>query len=259
MKTMATVRSLVLVSLVLVAAACGGGDDGADVPADAAAAESCAELADVAIASAQVVLDEAGTASVDDTVPAGAEAANADLQRTMDEVFARSDLPDCDAVTLGRLICERNSSLESAGELGDGVVAFFYAPPCDQYAGGIDEASASAGRVYLDEPLPALQQFEDATTCDEMHTLLAGVENERFRLKTDVTLAEDLANNLGDWDFQEYYDAFSDRQGDLGCSDQVFMEVLENSNDALCERWIAEGHHAYEEPLMLNTAQCLGL
>ena len=85
--------------------------------------------------------------------------------------------------------------------------------------------------------------------------MLIGVTNERFRLKTEVTAADDLANNYTQWDFDDY-DVFAELQEDVGCGDGEFFERVDNARLARCDRWFGEGHSPNEDPLMLNTEQC---
>ena len=76
-----------------------------------------------------------------------------------------------------------------------------------------------------------------------------------FRLKEEVTAADDAANNYTHWDFDEY-DVFAELQSDVGCGDLEFFTIVENATFARCDRWVAEGHSRDEDPLMLNSEQC---
>ena len=113
------------------------------------------------------------------------------------------------------------------------------------------------GSQWIDEPLPTIGDFTSPSSCTDLYRMLVGVQNERFRLKTDVTATEDAELELTHWDFPEY-EVFSDLQADMDCSDAELGDVIQNSTDARCHRWVLDGHHLEEDPLMLNTAQCFG-
>ena len=119
--------------------------------------------------------------------------------------------------------------------------------------GGGDPVTTSS------EPLPTVEQFENAGDCDELNRLLVGVEDEAFRVNTDRTLAEEEARAEDAYDtaFDIYYEVFSEMQGDLGCSDLEMMSVLQTASDERCQAWIDDGHSLDENPLLLNTAHCL--
>ena len=116
---------------------------------------------------------------------------------------------------------------------------------------------------FVDEPLPTLEQLESAPDCDTLNLLMVAVQGEDFRADVDLTLAEEMAGReaLGtdepEGAFDAYYRAFSDRQGDLGCSDAEMMAVLDNAHENRCRAWLAAGHSADEEPLLFNTDICL--
>jgi hypothetical protein len=112
-----------------------------------------------------------------------------------------------------------------------------------------------SGSEWIDEPLSILEELVGASTCEDFMRMLVGVQNERFRLKVDVTAADDEANNYTHWDFDDY-DVFAELQTDVGCGDGEFFTVLDNASHARCARWMTEGHSPDEDPLMLNTAQC---
>lgn len=118
---------------------------------------------------------------------------------------------------------------------------------------------ATTDEGFLDEPFPTVDQLESAANCDELNRLMAGVENENFRVNADRTAAEEEAQAEDEFDthFDVYYVAFSDRQGDLGCSDAEMMSVLETASAQRCDAWLADGHDLDEDPLLLNTANCL--
>jgi len=116
---------------------------------------------------------------------------------------------------------------------------------------------------FIDEPLPTLDQLESALDCDTLNLLMVGVQAEDFRADVDLTLAEEMAGRdaLGtdepEGAFDAHYGAFSDRQGDLGCSDAEMMAVLDSAHENRCRAWLAAGHSADEEPLLFNTEICL--
>jgi hypothetical protein len=124
-----------------------------------------------------------------------------------------------------------------------------------------DSSVGTTGGGFVDEPLPTIEQLENAPGCDELNRFMAGVENENFRMNADRTDAEEQAQVEDefdtDFDIEVYQVAFSDRQGDLGCSDAEIMSVLETAFAQLCDAWIADGHDLDEDPLLLNTADCL--
>ena len=116
---------------------------------------------------------------------------------------------------------------------------------------------------FVDEPLPTLVQLESAPDCDRLNLLMVGVQAEDFRVDVDLTLAEEIAGReaLGSDEpegaFDAYYEAFSDRQADLNCSDAEMMAVLDSAHENRCRVWLAAGHSAGEEPLLFNTEICL--
>jgi len=122
-----------------------------------------------------------------------------------------------------------------------------------------DSSAGTTGGGFVGEPLPTVEQFENAPGCDELNRLMAGVENENFRVNADRTNAEEQAQAEDEFDthFDVYYIAFSDRQGDLGCSDAEMMSVLQTAFEQRCDAWLADGHDLDEDPLLLNTASCL--
>lgn len=118
------------------------------------------------------------------------------------------------------------------------------------------EREYGPGSEWIDEPLPDLEELVDASSCEDFMRMLIGVDNERFRLKANVTAADDLQNNYTHWDFDDY-DVFADLQFDIGCGDGEFFTRVDNAFLARCDRWFGEGHSPNENPLMLNTEQCL--
>jgi hypothetical protein len=121
------------------------------------------------------------------------------------------------------------------------------------------QAAASGGESFRDESFPTVEELQAAEDCDELNRLMAGVENENFRVNADRTLAEEEAGAEDEYDtaFDIYYEAFSERQGDLGCSDAEMMSVLQTASDQRCEAWIDGGHLLDEDPLLMNTAYCI--
>ena len=128
---------------------------------------------------------------------------------------------------------------------------------------GSTSIAPSDDASFIDEPLPTLDQLESALNCDTLNLLQIGVQAEDFRADVDLTLAEEMAGRdaLGTdepvGEFDAYYRAFSDRQGDLGCSDAEMMAVLDGAHENRCRAWLAAGHSADEEPLLFNTEICL--
>ena len=128
---------------------------------------------------------------------------------------------------------------------------------------GAAATDASDAPVFVDEPLPALEQLENAPDCATLNLLMVGVQGEDFRDDVELTLAAETAAReaLGSGEPVGAYDVhhrvFSDRQGDLGCSDAVMMEVLDSAYQRRCLAWLAAGHGAGETPLLLNTSICL--
>ena len=125
---------------------------------------------------------------------------------------------------------------------------------------GSDTADTSYGETLLDQPLPTVEQLQSATQCSELNRLMAGVENETFRVNAERTLAEEKARAADEYEntFDVYYRAFSERQADLECSDAEMMSVLQTASGQRCEQWMDSGHSPTEEPLLLNTAHCSG-
>jgi hypothetical protein len=121
------------------------------------------------------------------------------------------------------------------------------------------QVAASGGESFRDESFPTVEELQAAEDCDELNRRMAGVENENFRVNADRTLAEEEAEAEDEYDtaFDIHYEAFSERQGDLGCSDAEMMSVLQTASDQRCEAWIDGGHSLDEDPLLLNTAQCI--
>jgi hypothetical protein len=121
------------------------------------------------------------------------------------------------------------------------------------------QVAASGGESLRDEPFPTVEDLQAADDCEELNRLMAGVENENFRVNADRTLAEEQAKAEDAYDtaFDIYYEVFSERQGDLGCSDAEMMSVLQTASDQRCEAWIDGGHSTDEEPLLMNTALCI--
>ena len=111
---------------------------------------------------------------------------------------------------------------------------------------------------YLAESLPTVDQLETAADCSELNRRMAGVENENFLVNSERTAAEEEAGAPDAYDtaFDAYYQTFSGRQGDLGCSDAEMGAVLDIARQERCEAWLADGHHQDEDPLLLNTASC---
>jgi len=118
------------------------------------------------------------------------------------------------------------------------------------------EREYGPGSEWIDEPLPDLDELVNASSCEDFMRMLIGVANERYRLKTGVTAADDLAHNYTQWDFDDY-DVFGELQEDVGCGDGEFFERFDNARLARCDRWFGAGHSPDEDPLMLNTEQCL--
>jgi hypothetical protein len=119
--------------------------------------------------------------------------------------------------------------------------------------------TASGGESLRDESFPTVEELQVAEDCDELNRLMAGVESENFRVNADRTLAEEEAGADDEYDtaFDIYYEAFSERQGDLGCSDAEMMSVLQTASDQRCQAWIDGGHSLDEDPLLMNTAYCI--
>lgn len=115
------------------------------------------------------------------------------------------------------------------------------------------------GDALADEPFPTVEQLQGAGDCDELNRMMAGVENENFRVNNDRTAAEEeeRVEDVYDTAFDIYYQTFSERQGDLECSDAEMMGVLQTAGDQRCQAWIDEGHSLDENPLLLNTAFCI--
>ncbi|MCZ6663182.1 MAG: hypothetical protein O6951_09720 [Actinobacteria bacterium] len=55
------------------------------------------------------------------------------------------------------------------------------------------QVAASGGESFLDESFPTVEELQAAEDCDELNRMLAGVENENFRVNADRTLAEEEA------------------------------------------------------------------
>jgi hypothetical protein len=121
------------------------------------------------------------------------------------------------------------------------------------------QVAASGGESFLDESFPTVEELQAAGDCDELNRMLAGVENENFRVDADRTLAEEEAEAEDEFEntIDPYYEAFSERQADLGCSDAEMMSVLDTASDQRCEAWIDGGHSLDEDPLLMNTANCI--
>jgi len=149
---------------------------------------------------------------------------------------------------------------------GVGVVLVFLA-----VAGCSDGATADGSTSvpsddepsFVDEPLPTLVQLELAPDCDTLNLLMVGVQGEDFRDDVELTLAAETAAReaLGSGEpvgaYDAYYRVFSDRQGEIGCSDAEMMGVLDSAHERRCRAWLAAGHSADEEPLLFNTEICL--
>ena len=121
------------------------------------------------------------------------------------------------------------------------------------------QVAASGGESLRDESFPTVEELRAAEDCEELNRLMAGVENENFQVNADRTLAEEEARAEDEYDtaFDIYYEAFSERQGDIGCSDAEMMSVLQTASDQRCEAWIDGGHSLDEDPLLMNTAYCI--
>jgi hypothetical protein len=115
------------------------------------------------------------------------------------------------------------------------------------------------GESFRDESFPTVEELQAAEDCDELNRLMAGVENEIFRVNADRTLAEEEAKAEDEYDtaFDIHYKAFSERQADLGCSDAEMMSVLQTASDQRCEAWIDGEHSLDEDPLLMETAYCI--
>ena len=121
------------------------------------------------------------------------------------------------------------------------------------------QVAASGGESFLDESFPTVEELQAAEDCDELNRMLAGVENENFRVNADRTLAEEEAEAEDEFEntFDPFYEAFSERQPELECSDAEIMSVLDTASDQRCEAWIDGGHSLDEDPLLMNTANCI--
>jgi len=130
-------------------------------------------------------------------------------------------------------------------------------------AGCGGETATTDEPAFVDEPLATLEQLGNAPDCDALNTLMVGVQGQDFRDDAEVTLADEqaageaLGPNEPVGDYDSHYQAFSDRQGDLGCSDAEMMDALDSAFEKRCWAWLTAGHDADEEPLLLNTATCL--
>jgi hypothetical protein len=134
------------------------------------------------------------------------------------------------------------------------------AAACSSSSSGRSTATTTSGGESLrDESFPTVDELQAAEDCDELNRLMAGVENENFRVNADRTLAEEEAEAEDEFNtaFDIYYEAFSERQGDIACSDAEMMSVLQTASDQRCEAWIEGGHSLDEDPLLMNTAHCI--
>ncbi len=90
--------------------------------------------------------------------------------------------------------------------------------------------------------------------------LMTGVDAEFFRFGA-VHTVEDYENDVGGPEFRAVIDdlppAFFDTSARLGCSQDESDEVFMSAEEERCREWLAEGHHADEEPLLVNTALCI--
>lgn len=122
--------------------------------------------------------------------------------------------------------------------------------------GGDSTGDAETGGLAA-EPMPSLDELQTAADCDTLNRMIAGVENESFRANADLTVVE-AQTEAGESGFVAgpHFEAFSDRQAELGCSDSVMMSVLEQAQDERCRAWLDEGHSLDEDPLLANTAMC---
>lgn len=134
-----TIRSTLAVTatiLLLVVSGCSGEDSAADTPFDPAAAETCAELADMFVGSTQRMLEALGTrtdADMEGDVPSEIQAASDEIGEWFYGSAGERGIELCagGSAEFEELVCEQASSFEALGEaaerhLRDNV------PPCDQ-------------------------------------------------------------------------------------------------------------------------------
>ncbi len=299
MRMLVGTRLLVLVSILLVAGACGGGsgeqeaapvapttatpvapttgapvdpttgapvDPTTGAPVGPATAQSCDELADVFLSINQRFLDDLGDMPAEEF--GALMQPLLEGQGTLSPPLARlTASTDLFGVRMGELACideemqrllfSRADRLQARGTAGELWISNLTGEdgPGATDDGEEHQREPGPGSDWIDEPLPPLEDLINASNCEDFMRMLVGVENERFRLKEDVTAADDAANNYTRWDFDEY-DVFADLQTEVGCGDLEFSTALDNARFARCDRWVAEGHSPDEEPLMLNTDQC---
>ena len=117
-----------LLVLALTAAACGGGAGGVTNPAEA---NSCADLADVAINATQEVIDAFDELSIADFAALGESGempeALTEFETLGEELEQRAGLLGCSEEEVQQLTCDRIGNLKASGEFGDLMLAEFAA------------------------------------------------------------------------------------------------------------------------------------
>jgi len=127
-------------------------------------------------------------------------------------------------------------------------------------------AAMAQGGTLADEPLPTPEEIRNASDCEELARLWAGVNNEEFRLNALVEKGDANAT----FDREAYLAPLHERESEIveemrrdsddeatdGCQ-EAFVRADIASEAARCDAWFGLGHDLNEEPLLMNTLRCV--